>query len=123
MLHAGNRRGFIPGASLVFSSKTKNPDYHGEMNHENFLTWLEEQLLKNLEEPSIIVMDNAPYHNTLVEKIPNTGWTKPQIKEWLQSRGIEFEDTLLKIQLLDLVSRYATKKITCYNYIYLGIYF
>lgn len=97
--------GFIPGASLIFSSNTKNPDYHGEMNQENFLKWFENQLLKNLEEPSIIVMDNASYHSTIENKVPNGSWNKPEIKEWLHNRNIYFADQLLKIQLLDLVAQ------------------
>ncbi|KAF2888761.1 hypothetical protein ILUMI_17412, partial [Ignelater luminosus] len=52
--HAGNSNRFIPGTSLIFSLNTKNPDYHGEINEANFVNWLEEQLLKSLEEPSVI---------------------------------------------------------------------
>lgn len=105
VLHAGNESGFIPGASLVFSSSTKNPDYHGEMNKENFLKWFENQLLKNLEKPSLIVMDNASYHSSLEDKIPNSSWTKANIKDWLQKQHIQFDEGLFKIQLLDLVAR------------------
>lgn len=76
VLHAGNKNGFIPGADLVFSSSTKNSDYHGEMNQVNFLNWFENKLLKNLTKPSAIIMDNAPYHSTLVTKTPNSGWKK-----------------------------------------------
>ncbi|CAG9834708.1 unnamed protein product [Diabrotica balteata] len=68
ILHAGNCNGFIQGAELVFSSKTKDCDYHGEMNRHNFLQWFEHQLLNNLEEPSIIILDNAPYHSTIINK-------------------------------------------------------
>jgi hypothetical protein len=42
VLHAGNKNGFVEGAALAFSSNTKNPDYHGEMNQENFLRWFED---------------------------------------------------------------------------------
>jgi hypothetical protein len=42
VLHAGNKNGFVEGAPLAFSSNTKNPDYHGEMNQENFLRWFED---------------------------------------------------------------------------------
>jgi hypothetical protein len=56
---------------LAFSSNTKNPDYHGEMNQENFLRWFENQLLISLQEPSLIIMDNASYHRTSEDKCPN----------------------------------------------------
>lgn len=103
ILHAGNSNGFIPGAALIFSSNTKNPDYHGEMNKENFMKWFENQLLKNLEEPSIIIMDNASYHSTLENKVPNGSWNKSAIIEWLQNHNINIDDNLLKVQLLELV--------------------
>lgn len=73
------------------------------MNEENFIKWFENQLLKNLEEPSIIVMDNASYHSTLKEKVPNNSWNKSAIHEWLQKHHINAEDDLLKVQLLELV--------------------
>ncbi|XP_076268624.1 uncharacterized protein LOC143201434 [Rhynchophorus ferrugineus] len=53
------------------------------MNHNMFFLWFENQLLKNLEGPSVLIMDNAPYHSTLVEKIPTIASTKAVIKEWL----------------------------------------
>ena len=81
VLHAGTSNGFIDEAALVFSSNTKNPDYHGEMNQQNFLKWF--QLLMNLEEPSLIIIDNASYHSTLANKCPNGSWKKAEIREWL----------------------------------------
>jgi hypothetical protein len=42
VLHAGNKNGFVEGTALAFSSNTKNPDYHSEMNQENFLRWFED---------------------------------------------------------------------------------
>lgn len=89
----------------MFSSSTNDPDYHGAMNQENFLKWFEYQLLQNLEEPSIIVMDNASYHSTIQDKVPNTSWNKPAIIEWLENQNIKMEENLLKAQLLQLVKR------------------
>lgn len=105
MLHAGNKKGFIPGAELVFTSKTKNYDYHGEMNNHNFLNWFENKLLPNLEEPSIIVMDNATYHSTVVDKVPSSNWKKENIIDWLLSRTVHIEGSLLKTELLQLVAK------------------
>lgn len=104
-MHAGTKHGFIPEAALIFSSKTKNFDYHGEMNESTFLQWFEEQLLKKLEEPSIIVLDNASYHSTLAEKTPNNSWRKEEIQNWLHARNVAFENNDLKLQLLHLVSQ------------------
>jgi hypothetical protein len=60
ILHAGTQNGFVSGASLIFISGTKSGNYNDLMNGENFEQWMMSQLLPNLEEPSVIVMDNAP---------------------------------------------------------------
>lgn len=56
VLHAGHSNGFVENASLIFSTKSKLADYHGDMNGDIFMKWLEEKLIPNLEEPSMIVM-------------------------------------------------------------------
>lgn len=109
VLHAGNEDGFIKGAGLIFSSKTKNSDYHGEMNRDNFLHWFQHQLLENLSEPSLIIMDNAPYHSMLLNKIPNGSWTKAALQEWLTNNDIEFSTQMLKSELLRIVTQYVSQ--------------
>ncbi|XP_063226644.1 uncharacterized protein LOC134533198 isoform X3 [Bacillus rossius redtenbacheri] len=46
----------------------KTADYHGEMNGETFLMWFEDMLV-HLEEPSVIIMDNASYHSTQMGEV------------------------------------------------------
>lgn len=75
------------------------------MNQQNFLQWFENQLLKNLTKPSVIVIDNAPYHSMLLTKTPNTSWNKAAIQEWLTTNKIEFAYTMLKVELLQIVNR------------------
>ncbi|XP_050292797.1 uncharacterized protein LOC126733516 [Anthonomus grandis grandis] len=58
VLHAGHKVGFIKNASLVFAGKSKLMDYNGEMNNENFTKWVDNQLIPNLEEPSLILEKN-----------------------------------------------------------------
>lgn len=74
------------------------------MNQTNFLNWFENKLLKNLEEPSVIILDNAPYHSMIKNKIPNTMWRKTEIEEWLTTHQIQFDSTLFKKDLLKLVN-------------------
>jgi hypothetical protein len=105
IIHAGNENGFIEGADVIFSSKTQLSDYHGEMNQQNFLYWFENQLLKNLKQPSVIVMDNAPYHSVLLKKTPNSSWTKTEIHNWLAEQKVEFSNTMFKSELLTLVAQ------------------
>ncbi|XP_011310411.1 uncharacterized protein [Fopius arisanus] len=101
--HAGGKNGFVPNASLFFrtSAKPKDyDDYHGDMNWELFLNWLDKKLLPNLHEPSAIVVDNASYHSKLSEYQPSTKWTKPELQSWLDSQHIDYEVTSLKRELL-----------------------
>lgn len=77
IIHAGSEKGFIPNALLIFTGSNKNADYHSEMNRSNFTKWVTEKLIPNLPPASIIVMDNAPYHSTVLNKAPTTGTNHP----------------------------------------------
>ena len=68
--HAGGRDGFVDNASLFYLSSDKpkeGSDYHGDFNGPNFEKWVQKQLIPNLSRPSIIIIDNASYHNVQVE--------------------------------------------------------
>ncbi|XP_063232520.1 uncharacterized protein LOC134536645 isoform X2 [Bacillus rossius redtenbacheri] len=82
----------------------KTADYHGEMNGETFLMWFEDMLV-HLEEPSVIIMDNASYHSTQVEKTPTTNWTKDALIAWLEKNEIKHENNLLKVELLRIAKQ------------------
>ena len=84
VVHAGNENGFVQGASLIFKAGLSTGDYHGQMNEVNFTKWLTEKLLPNIPPNSVIVMDNAPYHSVLEEKIPTKSSTKRSIIDWLK---------------------------------------
>jgi predicted O-methyltransferase YrrM len=45
-------------------------------------------ILTKLPANSVIVMDNASYHNRVVEKIPNSSWKKVNIQNRLKSKQI-----------------------------------
>jgi transposase len=47
----------------VFLAKSKDGDYHQEMNSFVFLEWFENQLMPAMNNPSLVVLDNASYHN------------------------------------------------------------
>ena len=72
----------------------------------NFLDWFENMLLQNVPERSVIVLDNAPYHNVVLEKVPTKSSTKTVMKEWLTSKNTAFENTDLKVDLFAKI-RYA----------------
>jgi hypothetical protein len=77
--HAGPAKtGFIPESKWTFRSRPqmRDSDYHSEMNADSFKDWFVNRFLNYLEEGSIIIMDNASYHSTIVDKVPNTGSRK-----------------------------------------------
>nr|XP_015840131.1 PREDICTED: uncharacterized protein LOC103314336 [Tribolium castaneum] len=100
ILHAGGRNGFVENASLIFSSKAKSDDYHDNMSAEVFEKWLLEKLLPSLENPTIIVLDNASYHSRVEERQPSTSWKKDEIKTWLEEKKIVHPQNAFKQELL-----------------------
>ena len=102
ILHAGSDKiGFIEGCKLVFSGKSIDGDYHREMNSKIFLDWFENRLLPALEEPSLIVLDNASYHNVRTDY--SSAPTSSSKKSWLKGKNIEFSELDTKGQLYKLV--------------------
>ncbi|CAB3231919.1 unnamed protein product [Arctia plantaginis] len=110
--HAGCAKyGFIPEARWVFRAvKSQNEDYHSEMNAKGFTHWFT-KLLQSLEEPSVITMDNAPYHSQQINRAPTSANKKSEIQEWLREHGIELSDSELKPDLLQKVQRNRPEKI------------
>ncbi|GJQ84558.1 hypothetical protein Trydic_g20053 [Trypoxylus dichotomus] len=47
-------------------------DYRSTMDGRKFEGWVPKQLIPNLPPNSVVVMDNAPYHSVVTNKIPNT---------------------------------------------------
>ncbi|KAH7966367.1 hypothetical protein HPB49_015542 [Dermacentor silvarum] len=65
---------------LLYTSTKGTADCHKEMDGPRFEKWLNEQLLLNIKPPSVIVMDNAPYHSVLLKKIPKSPTRKSDIQ-------------------------------------------
>lgn len=106
ILHAGGVEGWVDGADLVFRSKTNSTDYHDEMNSEHFMEWMTEQLLPILEEPTVIILDNASYHNKQKDKTPTTQDRKTNIQAWLDRHNISYSDKDIKKTLLAKVKQH-----------------
>lgn len=81
---------FIENSKLVFRSNTGNStDYHSQMNSEVFKSWFT-QMLNSLEEPSVIVMDNASYHSTIIDNFPKSNTRKADVQAWLTKENVCF---------------------------------
>lgn len=99
---AGTEEGFIDGSFLCFPAKNTTGDYHGEMNGELFMRWLTTCLLPSLNEPSVLVLDNAPYHGILTEesRCPTSSTKKNDLLNWLAQRNIAVPPGATRPELL-----------------------
>jgi len=108
ILNAVTSSGWVPGAKLIFKSTRKTGDYHGQMNSDLFKKWFVEMLLPGIPKNSLIIMDNASYHNTLSEYSPPTPQcSKQKIKEWLEQNKIYCRDDCLKPELVEILKKIA----------------
>ena len=108
--------GWVNGAKLVFQAKKKTGDYHGQMNADIFQKWFSEKLIPNLSEPSLIIMDNASYHNVLSECSPPTpACSKETIRNWLLENGIPCEQNCLKEELVVILKKIGPLPIYAVN--------
>ena len=96
-------RGFIPNALLIFRSGSKSGDYHEDMNRANYMKWLQEKLIPHLEYKSVIVFDNASYHNVQLNRHPTSNARKGEMLLWLDKRGIRYSSDMTKAELYDLI--------------------
>ena len=108
IINAITKSGWVPGAKLVFKSTRKTGDYHGQMNWDLFKKWFIEMLLENIPPNSLIIMDNASYHNTLSEHSPPTLLcSKKRIMEWLEQNKIYCRQDCLKPELVEILKKLA----------------
>ena len=112
IMNAISSSGWIPRAKLVFKSTRKTGDYHGQMNWELFSKWFIEMLLPNIPNNSVIVMDNASYHNRLSAYSPPTSLSsKSKILEWLEDNKISCSSDSLKPELVEILKKIAPEPI------------
>lgn len=108
ILNAITQDGWVPNAKVVFKSKKKTGDYHGQMNAELFQKWFSERLLPNIPENSLIIIDNASYHNTLAPGSPPTpNCSKKKIRDWLEANNAPCNKDCLKSELVELLKKLA----------------
>uniref|UniRef100_A0A0A9WFW1 Tc1-like transposase DDE domain-containing protein n=1 Tax=Lygus hesperus TaxID=30085 RepID=A0A0A9WFW1_LYGHE len=111
MVNIGSEKGYLPNAQYVFRTEFSTGDKHGqtikEWNHDNFCKWIEEKVIPNLPESSVIVMDDAPYHKKLINRPPSYYATKAVMVGWLASRGCgEADVSMRKTHLVKLIEKH-----------------
>lgn len=108
IMNAITKDGWVPSAKVVFKSTRKTGDYHGQMNCELFKKWFVEKLIPNIPDKSIIIMDNATYHNVLSEySAPIPTRSKEKIRTWLETNKIPCKDDCLKVELVEILKKIA----------------
>ncbi|KAJ8962904.1 hypothetical protein NQ318_001315 [Aromia moschata] len=71
----------------------KNIDLHSQ-----------KQLLPNIPPKSVIVMDNAPYHSRILNKIPNITTKKEDILKFMRNKNMNIPEKIpIKRKLLELI--------------------
>ncbi|KAK3908770.1 Sentrin-specific protease 1 [Frankliniella fusca] len=118
--HTGGAEGFLPGAALMETSSSLDRDYHKDMNGARFKRHFQEDIIANLYKPSLIIIDNASYHNVQQyddntnevkgmsskevrsELQPSSSWNKDAIRSWLTQNGVPFHEHMNKVELLSL---------------------
>jgi len=102
--------GWVNDAQLVFQAKRKTGDYHGQMDYDNFSKWFKERLLPNVPDNSIIIMDNASYHNATEEnRFPKSNARKEKLRQWLDDNEIPWGEDMLKAELFTLCKLFKPK--------------
>lgn len=99
IVHGGGINGFVNNALLILNSDANADVHHKGMNYEIFSKWMMENYLPNLPENSVIVLDNAPYHNVQLVRAPNMSSRKGDMKKWLDDIGISYSPTICKPEL------------------------
>ncbi|GBP38243.1 hypothetical protein EVAR_18123_1 [Eumeta japonica] len=106
IVHAGGEAGFVPNALLTFKAGTKSGDYHDNMNSENYERWLRTKLIPNLPPNSFAIVDNASHHNKQLDAAPTSNTKKVDMQTWLRQKEIQFEESMLKPELYNLLKKY-----------------
>lgn len=109
MIHAGSEAGFVPNALTMWKASNVTGDYHDNVNKDTMMRWMKEKLLPNIPPRSVIVVDNAPYHNAQKDKAPTSKSRKQEMKDWLLKHGIPFSDDLLVPELYKLILQYKPR--------------
>lgn len=109
IIHAGGVEGFVPYSLHMFKAKETKGDFRKNIDNEIYTQWLKTQLIPNLKPNSVVVVGNAPYHNILINPVPNSNALKQEMVDWLHFRNIVHSTSMLKPQLYQLIMQHKEK--------------
>lgn len=62
-------------------------------------------MLRNLEEPCVVVMDNALYHSVQMNNYPKSNARKIELQEWLKEKEVDFSPMETVSELRERIKR------------------
>ena len=78
------------------------------MNWENFSAWFADQWLPHIPSHSLLLLDNAPSHQGLVEDVgPTPQSRQEQLWAWLTRNALPWTPDMLKPELYELCNKFA----------------
>ena len=109
MTGAITENGWLKG-SFQYWVANSNSDYHKNFNSDIFYDYMKTHIIPQLKSPSVVVLDNAPYHFIMERKDfnPNKA-TKVELQNWLTEKNIKFPKSLLQSDLKKLCNQYWDK--------------
>lgn len=103
IVHAGGIDGYVPNALYMFESPENKDENLHYMTSENYIKWMNSQLIPNLKPNSVVVVDDPFYQNLLHNPAPGPNARKQEIIDWLEYRNIVHSTSMLKPQLYQLI--------------------
>jgi hypothetical protein len=67
-----------------------------------YIRWLEQKLFPNITPNSVIMLDNASWHDVQDDK-PSFSSKRDVMKVWLDTRGIRYPEGSTKVELFQLI--------------------
>ncbi|KAK6018336.1 hypothetical protein OSTOST_16083 [Ostertagia ostertagi] len=105
--------GIIPGCTRVLVCGPRTAQY-SEMDHTIFEEWLRSSIPLMREFAAgrnvTLVLDNAPYHTRVLERVPTRSSTRQEIMDYLASHGIEVALDSTRASLLDELDLFVASR-------------
>lgn len=92
-------------------------DYHNVFNGNNFCAWFKNCLLPSINEPSMIIMDNAAYHKVKELGTPKAHKLKQKAEtiHWLNYYGEIHDTRATAAHIFNQLKTYDIHQCKCHN--------
>uniref|UniRef100_A0A8R1IFY0 Tc1-like transposase DDE domain-containing protein n=1 Tax=Caenorhabditis japonica TaxID=281687 RepID=A0A8R1IFY0_CAEJA len=113
--------GVLPGSEKVWVSNVRaserREDYHQEMNAELYEKYMLNDVIPALvrvaaaaNQPPVLIIDNAPYHNRTLENAPTKAAKKQVMKDFLTRHGALYDESAKRAELYEKVEELIASK-------------